>query len=151
MRRTFIILALLTYSATAYAAGPLPPAVEAHMKNDTKECPTHDAKFEKGFVTRKDVNGDGQEDYILDYGKFLCGGSYSTFCGSAGCSTTIFASTPNGYTKVFDDNVQDIKFRTIKGKPAIILGLHGSACGKAGVAPCGEVLYWNGSTFKGPH
>lgn len=148
MRRVQIILTLLTCSTPIYAAGPLPPIVEAHMRNDAKECPSHDARFEKGFVTRMDVNGDGQEDYILDYGKFLCGGSYSTFCGSAGCSTTVFASTANGYNKVFDDNVRGIQFKMVRGRYAMVLGMHGSTCNRAGSALCGEVLYWNGSTFK---
>lgn len=151
MRRTTIVFAVVTFAMTANAAGALPPPVQAHVDKDLKDCDTHDAKFEKGFMTRRDINSDGKEDFILDYGHFICGGMRSTYCGSAGCSTTIFASTATGYNKVFDDNVQDIKFRTIKGRPAMVLGLHGSSCGKVGSAACGEVLYWNGSTFSAAH
>lgn len=135
----------------ANAAGPLPPAVEADIKAEMKECATHDAKFKKGFLIRRDINGDGKEDYILDYGHFICGRASNTYCGSGGCSTTIYASTASGYVRVLNDTVRGVEFKTIHGRPAMILGLHGSACGKAGSAECGETLYWNGEKFSPAH
>jgi hypothetical protein len=46
------------------------------------------------------VNGDGIEDYILDYGKChsdWCGSSgCRPQCGSSGCWTQVFASQPDG-------------------------------------------------------
>ena len=35
-----------------------------------------------------------------------------------------------GHVKVLDENVRNIKFRLLKGRPAMILDLHGTACGK---------------------
>jgi hypothetical protein len=137
-------------SAQAVAAGSMPPLVSARMDEDAKTCDTHDVKFEPGFVTRKDVNADGKPDFILDYAHFSCGGSH-TFCGSGGCSIVVFASSTGGYVKAVDDLVRQFRFDTIKGRPAMLVGLHGSACGKAGSVPCGETLFWNGQTFGPAH
>jgi hypothetical protein len=61
----------------------------------------------------------------------------------------VFASLPGGgYVKALDSNVRDIQFRKVRGRPAIVLDLHGSACGKVGVAPCPRTLVWDGKTFK---
>lgn len=143
-------LGIILPAAPALAASALPPIVETRVEQDAKDCDTHDAKFEKGFVTRKDVTGDGKEDYILDYGHFSCGGSHS-FCGSGGCSTAVYASRDGGYVVAIDDLLRDYSFTTIKGRPAMILGLHGSACGKVGSAACGATLYWNGEKFSPAH
>lgn len=152
MRRLALAsLFLLPAAATSTrAAPPLPSIVEARVKQDVKDCDTHDAKFEKGFITRRDINGDGKEDYILDYGRFSCGGSHN-FCGSGGCATVIYASRGSGYAMVMDDLVRGIQFKTIGGRPAMLLGLHGSACGKMGAAACGATLYWNGEKFSPAH
>lgn len=69
MRKQAIILIALEIvvpSVPAVAATPLPPIVEAEVEGDVKDCATHDTRFEKGFMTRKDINADGKEDYILD-------------------------------------------------------------------------------------
>jgi hypothetical protein len=101
-----------------------------------------------GFVIERDINGDGVKDYVLDYGAFQCGG-HLFFCGTTGCLTQVFASLPHdGYVKVLDENVRNIKFRTSKGRPAMIVDLHGSACGRAGAAPCSATLFWNGERFS---
>lgn len=151
MALVLIGLAGLGTKSQAVAASALPPIVEAQVEGDVRDCATHDAKFEKGFMTRKDINGDGKEDYILDYGHFVCGGISTTFCGSAGCTTTAYASSGSGYVKVLDENVRGLEFRTIGGRPAMLLGLHGSACGKVGAAACGATLYWNGEKFSPAH
>ena len=103
-------------------------------------------------MTRKDVNGDGVDDYVLDYGKFVCGDSASYWCGSAGCLTQVFASLRDGsFVNVLDENVRSLRFARVKGRPAMILGLHGNACGRVGAAPCDSTLYWNGASFSPAH
>jgi hypothetical protein len=79
------------------------------------------AKFR---LSSHDINGDGVDDYVLDYSKFQCGGDSLIYCGSAGCLTTVFASLPDGsYVKVLDENVRGVEFRKIKGRSAMILDL----------------------------
>jgi hypothetical protein len=52
------------------------------------------------------------------------------------------------YVKVWDDNVQQIRFGSVGNRPAMFLSLHGSACGKAGAEKCRKTLIWNGRTFQ---
>jgi hypothetical protein len=143
-----ILISSAISSTQAKAAQPLPHEVQSAIDEAMKDC--HEkVKFEKGFLTRRDINGDGVDDFILEYGHFACGASVSLYCGSAGCSTQVFASLSRGkFTKVLDDNVRGIKFETVRGRPAMLLELHGSSCGKVGSAPCSETLYWNREKFS---
>lgn len=149
MRGTALALGLMLMPASVFAqTGKLPAVVQAAIDENRKAC-GETAKVGAALVTEKDINGDGVKDYVLNYAQFECEGSASYFCGTGGCLTQVFASVPNGgYVKVLDENVRDIQFSKRRGKPAIVLDLHGSACGKVGVAPCPRTLIWDGKTFK---
>lgn len=138
---------LLPTLAAAQPFDKLPANVQAAIAENVKAC---DGKttFKDGFVSEKDVNGDGVTDYVLDYGHFVCDGNEGYFCGTGGCLTQVFASLRNGgYVKALDENVRDLKFRRVQGRPAMVLDLHGSACGRTGAAPCPRTLFWNGTKF----
>jgi hypothetical protein len=36
-------------------------------------------------VTRRDLNGDGTSDWVIDSGAFQCSDSHGTYCGTLGC------------------------------------------------------------------
>jgi hypothetical protein len=131
----------------AQAQTALPVLIQKRINQAKSGC--DHAVMESGFLTKKDINGDGVKDYILDYEKFECSDGSSGYCGSAGCVTQVYVSLPNGnYVKVLDENVYGISFVKIKQRPAMILELHSSACGKAGAAPCRLKLFWNGQKFS---
>lgn len=141
-------LLLCFASVAAWAQSNLPAPVTAAIEDARKACAPDKAELKEGFSARKDVNGDGVDDYILNYDKYVCGDSSTYFCGTAGCLVQVFASLRDGsYAKVLDENVRQLAFKTIKGRPAMILDLHGSACGRVGAAPCRKTLYWNGRKF----
>lgn len=145
------IVAALVASAclgSAASAEPLPAPVRKAIDAASANCRPQKVTLEKGFVTTRDVNGDGIPDYVVNYESFRCGDSFTFYCGSAGCLTQVFASTGGTYVKVLDENVEKIAFETVRGRPAILLGLHGSACGRPGVEPCGTTLVWNGTRFR---
>jgi hypothetical protein len=125
----------------------LPPAVRAVVEESAKGCEAGKFSTERGFVTQKDVNGDGVNDFIIDYGKLSCSDG-SHFCGTAGCLTQVFVSLNGNYVKVLDENVRDLHFGRIHGRAAMQVDLHGIACGRAGAEPCEVTLYWNGSMFS---
>ena len=134
----------------APAAQSLPQPVQAVIDDIGQDCQPP-VTVKDGFVTAKDINGDGTADYILDFGRVSCAGMAS-FCGTAGCETQLFVSERDGsYRSVFDDIVRDIQFARVAGRPAIKLGLHGSNCGRVGSETCYSTLYWNGSGFKPKH
>jgi hypothetical protein len=148
--RFFALIAGLVLLQSAAFAQPatLPAVVQASIDENKKAC-GETVKLGPAFVVEKDINGDGVKDFVLDYGEFECEGSASYFCGTGGCLTQVFASLPNGgYVKVLDMNVREIQFRKSGGRPAVVLDLHGSVCGKVGAAACPRTLIWDGKTFK---
>lgn len=139
----------VTLVPPAADAQTLPPVVGRAIAQQSENCMKPDkVSLEKGFMTRRDVNADGIPDYVLNYGSFKCGDTFMLYCGSAGCLTQVFASADGSFVKVLDENAQKVDFKTVKGRPAMLLGLHGTACGKRGVDACGATLYWNGSKFS---
>lgn len=112
---------------------------------DCKEKPEVDSQF----LSRRDINGDNVEDYVLDYSHFECGSEPSKYCGTGGCLTSIYASLEKGDpVRVWHDQLLGLKFARVKRRPAMILQLHGSICGGSGPDLCREILYWNGSQFS---
>jgi hypothetical protein len=146
--RPWLSIVAFAFSIGAAMAEDLPPTVQKAIAENRRDCKTVD--IEKGFVTRKDINGDGRPDFVLDYASFFCDGHQRPLCGSLGCTIQVFASLPNGaYAKVVDDTFKRIDFREIKGRPAIVLGLRGDAdpCRKNPTEVCDVVKSWNGSSF----
>ena len=140
-----LIAAAACQSALAQSA---PEPIRKAMQEARESCKPDKASLGKGFLTTKDVNGDRVPDYVLNYEFLKCGDSSSLFCGSSGCLTQVFASRDGGFVKVLDENVQDLVFKTIKGRPAMQMGLHGTSCGRGGAEACGATLYWNGVKFS---
>lgn len=107
--------------------------------------------FEPGFVTRRNILGNGNVDIVLNYTHVACKGFGFglAYCGSGGCQTQVFVKVSSGseYTKVFDESVKRITFGRAHGMPAISIIVSGIACEKDNATPCGETLYWNGSKF----
>jgi hypothetical protein len=147
MRSIIAAVAVLIALPAQAQQAPLPKGAQAAIDEAKKDCGER-VRLKPTFVTSRDVNGDGKPDYILDYEHFQCGDMVTFFCGSAGCLTQVFASLPDGsYVKAWDENVRAMRFAKVKGRPAMILDLHGSACNKVGSAPCPKTLFWNGKTF----
>jgi hypothetical protein len=144
-----LIVALWLIPAAALAQfEKLPKVVQDAVTKQQKECGER-VDFKPDFVATKDINGDGIDDYILDYGNAACGNFESFWCGTGGCQTQVFASLPNGdYAKVLNIQVRQIEFKTVRKRPAIVLDFHGSRCGGFGPDPCPMTLVWNGKTFE---
>ncbi len=142
------LVALL--SSAAQAQQGLPPKVRAAVEERRKDCNGEKFTPGRGFITRRDINGDGVDDFILDYEHAACGDSSSWFCGTGGCVIQVLASLPDGgYAKVMDQNAYSVRFGRLKGRPAMIQFLHGVHCGRAGAeGGCRSVTYWNGSEFS---
>jgi hypothetical protein len=147
--RWFAVSMMCLAQIAAAHAQTVPPIVDAEIQKAVAACEPEHAMWDQGFITQKDINADGVSDYVLDYGKFICGDSTTYFCGTAGCLTQVFASLPGGtYVKVLDDNVRQLQFRTLRGRPAMLIDVHGSVCGRTGASACDMTLYWNGSQFS---
>lgn len=140
-------IALFVGSAQAQSAPDLPREVASAIAESREACKPATAQLEPKFLTRRDVNRDGVPDYILDYRHFVCAGSRTFFCGSGGCTMQVLVSGAGGFTTALDQNVRKLAFGSVRGRPAILLELHGSECGKVGYAPCKRTLIWDGTKF----
>lgn len=140
-------LCVTVMACPSVRAAEEPPLVKAWLKDQKASCSPGVMTVKKGYLTRRDVNADGRDDYILDNGFIACDGSASYFCGTGGCDTTVIASVGSGYVKVYEGLARNIAFRTIRGTPAMVLTTHGFGCGKVGAENCTSTLLWNGKTF----
>jgi hypothetical protein len=155
MKFLFAALLALAFVAPAHAQrkqvalpSNLPKPVQEAIENNNKECTEGKPAFVAGFLTTRDINGDGKPDYVLNYEHYRCGDIETLFCGSGGCQTEIFASNDEGgYVHVWDQLAQKVEFRTIGKRPAMTIHLHGSKCGRNNSERCAMTLYWNGEEF----
>jgi hypothetical protein len=70
---------LLGGRAQSQSLEAAPPQVLAAVVEKRKSCDPEAVALKPGFVTQKEINGDGVNDYILDYGKFVCGSADQSF------------------------------------------------------------------------
>lgn len=79
------------------------------------------------MLTVDDLNGDGGEDWIVDYKNLQCGGIPNPFCGSGGCSLQIFlwSGGPN-WTMAFDETVRTYRFAKARGQRVLEVKFGGS-------------------------
>ena len=125
----------------------LPSEVQKEVQENGAACGSRKPQIEMGFLTSLDINGDGIPDYMLNYQNFRCGGM-RTFCGSRGCLLQIFASTKDGkLEKVIDEDVWSVDINRGRGRPSLVLGLHGRACDLPVEMRCKVTFVWNGTTF----
>ena len=125
----------------------LPPEVRREITENGEACGSRKPQIDSGFLTSLDVNGDGIPDYVLNYENFRCGGVRS-FCGSRGCLLQIFASTKDGkFEKVINEDVWRVDINRGKGRPSLILGLHGPACEQPREVRCKVTFVWSGTKF----
>jgi hypothetical protein len=128
---------VLSASHTSYAAME-PDNVAAVVSRAAAECrgmggqPNTDA-----MLSVDDLNGDGGEDWIVDFSKFGCSGGANSFCGSAGCSLQIFFwSSGSTWRSVFDGVVQQYRLLRVQGRRGIEMSGRGNACGKSNAQTC---------------
>jgi len=129
-----LVAALLAVSvalASARAAEPPDNVAEAisdaeRACKDTNGTPNADAA-----LTVDDVNGDGGEDWLIDYAKFKCDGGINPLCGTAGCTLQIyFWDGGAAWDVVFEDLVKSYKFGKSGGNRMLYVTTSGVPCNK---------------------
>ncbi|WP_425091182.1 hypothetical protein [Tropicimonas sp. S265A] len=92
-------------------------------------------KVSDDLVSKPDLNGDGREDLVVNWGALGCTtGAMSPYCGSAGCVHGLFvALETGGYKELLETNIRGYEAQTM---PVITLHLHGGSCGGVGADRC---------------
>ena len=100
-------------------------------------------------VRKLDLNGDGRDDYIVDFHEAECVGRASFFCGTGGCDLLILVALRGGaLRKVFDDRVREYEILSGRGPSEIRFILHGSYCSGHGNPSCEKTHRITPEPFK---
>jgi hypothetical protein len=118
----------------------LPSAVAASIADARNDCDFKSIPPEA--VRSIDLNGDGINDYIIDYGTMGC----RSFCGSAGCLHEVWISENAGFVRSLNDNIQAVDRIEPHGPGKdIVVVTHGSSCHQVGADACYFRLHWDKS------
>lgn len=118
----------------------LPPVIAASIADARQDC---DLKsIPPAAVKAVQLNQDGINDYIIDYGTMGC----QSYCGSAGCLHEIWVSRAADFLLSLRANVQAINRIEPHGSGNdIVVVLHGSSCHRPGADACYFRLHWDKS------
>jgi hypothetical protein len=90
---------------------------------------------EVGFASPVDLDGDGLDDLILDYGGLRCDGT-PRYCGSGGCTQEVWLAESGGmYRQVLSDLIVRIE-HPAPGRLRVVRD--GAVCGRSGAEICVE-------------
>jgi hypothetical protein len=150
--RSLILAATMAAMIAPAVAGDqiIPQAVKTAFQEVKKDC-GEEFKTKRGFFMPREINGDGVDDFILNYEHVTCGGREANFCGTGGCFFQVIASRKedNDYVKVMQDHAFAVHFKKLNGRHAMIQYQHGTHCRLSGAeGPCMTVNYWGGWDFS---
>ncbi|WP_144299748.1 hypothetical protein [Elioraea rosea] len=131
MSRIGIVLALLLFGAGGAAAQALPPPMSTQQNEWFAECRSFGGRPVAGpeFVTREDLNGDGQPDYILSVNGMNCEGAFTALCAGQACPLAVFLSGQGGYRRAYLENVHAWEIDRSVSPPAMKMMWLASHCG----------------------
>lgn len=95
----------------AWADEPnFPACLSAALDERRSFCAESNKQLKLGplAIRRLDLSGEGNADYILDDSAVSCGDEHG-WCGSGGCSVSIYMQTANGYAEVYNDLAQSVQ------------------------------------------
>jgi len=125
-------------SIPQYVKGPLSGFVyECQQEGQTATDMNH-------YLTRHDLDGDGQPDYVLDSAKG-CKANTDLYCAAEGCSISIHVSSKFGKYGMF--KVKSFSFDKVGDKSVIVLNIGGPKCAERPGGLCTEKRMFNGSEF----
>jgi hypothetical protein len=148
VRWALVFAIMLT--TTSFAAEQ-PDIVKAAIEDARKQCVEAEGKPGPGEVMARtiDLDGNGRDDLVLDFGKLECDGAQTLFCGTGGCLLQIYLWQRGMEWKlVFDENVRGWKPIKAGGKPALLFHLHGSACNRVGYYDCRKTFVFDKGTLR---
>ena len=142
-----VIAGCAVVASSSVRAAMEPDNVAAVVSQAAAECKTMGGRPDtEAMLTVDDLNGDGGEDWIVDFSKLRCDGSANPFCGSGGCSLQIFLwSAGDAWKSVFDDVVQQYRLTRVQGRRGIEITSRGDACGRSNTRTCRKLYIFGRS------
>ena len=139
-------LAAVAALCTSVGAAPVraaepPDNVTAALAEAAQACKGLGGKRNTDAVLRvEDLNGDGGEDWIVDYAKLKCEGAVDPLCDSDGCTLQIFLwDGATAWNLAYEETVRSFKLTKNGGKRVLKVKLAGSACDRPSAQSCTHI------------
>lgn len=133
----YTCFAFLLTLGTGHAAAP-PDNIAEVVKEAEQACRhMNGIPNSEALLSVDDLNGDGGEDWIVDFAKLKCEGGINPLCGGGGCTMQIyFWDGEASWDLVFEDLVKSYKFGKDGGKPMLYVTTPGTPCNKPVAETC---------------
>jgi hypothetical protein len=140
-RIAIALLAFMPMAASALDLTGLPAALAEKVTAARQVCADNgngEFALEWGAVTRTDLDGDLQADWVLDESAYACSTAVSMYCSTGGCMShylvgdVVTSFRNQGWTLV-----------SFGRTPVLLTREHGSACGGNSPAPCFVARAWD--------
>lgn len=146
-----VAFATITIHAAAQAADPRMPApVAAAVKSVADLCTEVGGKaLTADAVKRADLNGDGNEDYVIDVGSVNCDGAASIYGDREKGALVYVGDGAGGAKEAFNDSVYGVQIEGTGAAAKVWLTVSAERCGKkpakdfASENFCDRPLVWN--------
>lgn len=119
MTRSLFAAAFLACPGVALADDLPKPLAGEIVAIERASCEQATA-YDPGFVVRRDVDGDGRPDVLLDYSQAYCGARHAPYCEGGRCLLVVYRSVGGTWKKVFDDRVGEWRLDTA-GSGSVLL------------------------------
>jgi hypothetical protein len=119
-------------------AGKGPPEEIAEIIAEAAErCRAAGGKPDSAAVLRgDDLNGDGRNDWIVDFAKLKCAGASNPACNPDGCLLQLYFWAGDGWAQVFQDFVKSFKFSSSGDTRIMHVVTSGMPCNKPADQTC---------------
>jgi len=134
LRAFAILVSWALVAATVHAATDTGAVLDKERSELSDLCT--DIEFLDGYTRPVNVNDDGLDDLLIDYGALSCDGMRSMFCGSGGCTQKIYLQRSDGsFYEAASFLTYEIDFDEPENA-SFVVASHGSSCDRAGVDAC---------------
>jgi hypothetical protein len=143
MKRVVAIVALvsLPLAANALDLTGLPAGLAEKVTAARQACADNrngEFALEWGAVTRTDLDGDFQLDWVLDESAYACSTAVSMFCSTGGCMSHYLVGDV-----VSSFRNQGWTVLTFGRNRVLLTDVHGSDCGGINPTPCIVARVWD--------
>ena len=137
---TLAAIAVISPSA-ATGTDDIPAALQARIDAARSECASFDSgefAVEDDAVQRVDLDGDGQEDWVVNEGRFACSSAASLYGGTGGSMSHFLID--DVVASILNQGWQLTQF----GSNTVVLAqVHGSQCDGINPTPCVVSSVWD--------
>jgi len=135
------VLAILPLAANAGELARLPQPLAEKVEVARQACKDNqngEFALEWGAVTRTDLDGDLNVDWVLNEALFACSSAASLYCGTGGCVSHFLVG--NSISSLLNQGWEVI---SLGHRRVLLADVHGSQCGDINPTPCVTASIWD--------